>query len=348
MTKPNTRYRNFCITINNYTEEWIDKIAASEDYSYGILGREIGDNGTPHLQGYLELKKQTRFTSVVNALASLCDGKKPHIEPRRGTAREAADYCKKDGDYKEWGEMANPGRRTDLEHIKKMIENGKSELDVAQAHFGTWAKNPHVYKKYRELLMAKKGDDYFATRWKDYKIRGWQIIAWSELLFQTDREILWVVDKVGCMGKTEFANWLVAAHGAIILEGGKKKDMAYVYDYEPYVVFDIVRQGREFVSYATIESIKNGRIFSGKYHSKLKKFPPPKVLVLANFEPDYNALSEDRWSVMDLCDYPRDKKFPQNKHRKIGGKRKDPPVDPNTNNLPCASRRRVMRDIDND
>ena len=49
-----------------------------------------------------------------------------------------------------------------------------------------------------------------------------------------------------------------------------------------------------------MESIKNGRVFSAKYESKMKVFDPPHVICFANFEPKREAMSADRWAIVDL------------------------------------------------
>lgn len=82
---------NWCFTLNNYTDEEIVAIKAI-DYKYLVFGYEVGENGTPHLQGYIELTKRLRFGGVKKLFPP-----RVHLEARRGTAEEAADYCKKDG-----------------------------------------------------------------------------------------------------------------------------------------------------------------------------------------------------------------------------------------------------------
>lgn len=58
----------------------------------------MGAGGTPHLQGvvYFSCLKSLAIASALLPRA--------HLEPMRGTIDEAADYCKKDGDYWEHGE----------------------------------------------------------------------------------------------------------------------------------------------------------------------------------------------------------------------------------------------------
>jgi Putative viral replication protein len=53
----NKKVQKFCFTLNNYTEDEFKKIGEYmlKNAVYGIVGREIGELGTPHLQGYINL-----------------------------------------------------------------------------------------------------------------------------------------------------------------------------------------------------------------------------------------------------------------------------------------------------
>lgn len=112
--------RNFCFTLNNPDDnggESCKKFLQSST-SYYVLGRERGDGGTYHWQGYAELTRRTRATTVFK----VCGW---HCEARRGTAQQAADYCKKDGDYEEAGIMSAQGLRNDLDATRRLcIDDG--------------------------------------------------------------------------------------------------------------------------------------------------------------------------------------------------------------------------------
>lgn len=120
------RPRNFCFTKNNYTDEDIVKIR-EYDYKYLIYGLEIGEEkGTPHLQGYCELRNPTSLTKLQPIFG--------HIEARRGTANEAADYCKKSGNFYEDGEISKQGSRNDLNTIVEKIRNKIPITEIATEH----------------------------------------------------------------------------------------------------------------------------------------------------------------------------------------------------------------------
>lgn len=88
--QPNQAKR-WCFTWNNYPVNWFETIEKSFDGSNWIVGKEVGANGTPHLQGYIELKKRARWTEF-NLPKSI------HWERARGTKVANINYCVKDGD----------------------------------------------------------------------------------------------------------------------------------------------------------------------------------------------------------------------------------------------------------
>lgn len=97
--------RYWCFTLNNYDEGDIATLRNIMDgsalVSYLVFGREVGENGTPHLQGYVEFT--TRW-DLRRCQRSFLMG--AHFEQRRGTPQEASDYCKKDGDWEEVGTLS--------------------------------------------------------------------------------------------------------------------------------------------------------------------------------------------------------------------------------------------------
>lgn len=55
-----------------------------------IVGEEIGDSGTPHLQGFVKFKKKTRPAKIA------FEGR-AHWEKCKGNERQNTDYCQKEG-----------------------------------------------------------------------------------------------------------------------------------------------------------------------------------------------------------------------------------------------------------
>ena len=111
----------WCFTINNYTDD--DKFWENDEqrelFKYLIVQHEVGEQGTPHLQGFLILKKKQRMTwlkSNINGRA--------HWEKARGTDQQAADYCRKDETHPdgslrvEIGQLRTGTRRLEREDLE--------------------------------------------------------------------------------------------------------------------------------------------------------------------------------------------------------------------------------------
>ena len=88
----------WCFTINNPTApiQWNEATM-----SYLVYGKEVGKEGTPHHQGFVIFKKQKRLSNMkdINGQAHW------EIKSSKSTYKQASDYCKKDGDFVEYGTL---------------------------------------------------------------------------------------------------------------------------------------------------------------------------------------------------------------------------------------------------
>ncbi len=97
MTSSN-KFRGWCFTLNNYTDAQYEQLRSVE-CKYLVVGKEVGESGTPHLQGYVYFENALRFDTVKGRLPG-----EPHIEAQRGSNEQAIAYCKKDAAFEEFGE----------------------------------------------------------------------------------------------------------------------------------------------------------------------------------------------------------------------------------------------------
>lgn len=134
------RLRNFVFTLNNYTDLEYDDILKSDLFKYLIIGKERGESGTDHLQGYAELRERCRMSKIKILMP------RAHIEPRRGTAKQASEYCKKDNNFVEIGTLSEQGKRTDLIEMKDDILEGRTTVDEILID------NPNAYHQYGRTL----------------------------------------------------------------------------------------------------------------------------------------------------------------------------------------------------
>lgn len=119
------------------------------------------------------------------------------------------------------------------------------------------------------------------------------------------RSVHWYWSESGDIGKSSFAKYLVAKRNALFFEEGKKADiMKLIFDAPEErlekIVIDVPRDNGNNVSYKSIESIKNGMIYSSKYEGGYKLFNAPHIIVFANEPPQEYRLSSDRWHIKNI------------------------------------------------
>ncbi len=120
-----------------------------------------------------------------------------------------------------------------------------------------------------------------------------------------NRKIHWFWELEGNSGKSSLAKHIIMTRNAVLLGGSSKDAFCCLSKYNEtkdidIVIFDIPRCSFNRISYKTIESVKNGMVFSPKYESNFIVFNPPHVVVLCNFPPDRTMLSADRWDVRNI------------------------------------------------
>ncbi len=292
--------KNWVFTVNNYTEEDEARLRQpSPLVLYLCVGKEVGEEGTPHLQGFVCFHKRTRFTAAKNFIGTRC-----HLEVAK-TIKAADDYSKKDGDFFNYGTcpVRNSGKsRGDLDEFKQAVKDGKVKgpADMRE-NFS------EVYAKYKLFCDSYLEDNAERRNVDPHALRIWQAQLIGMLrLPPHKRQIIFVVDPRGNSGKSWFANYYedyCAPPGEVqILTPGKKADMSYALNTSIRVLFmDAPRSKQgEFIQYDFLENIKDGRVFNTKYESRLKKLGPVHVVVMMNEEPDMTMLSSDRYFIISV------------------------------------------------
>lgn len=293
------KYRHWCFTVNNYTDnDVVELSAATPKYKYLIYGKEVGASGTPHLQGFVSFPNPVRVATLHGWFSN-----RGHWEVARDP-RAAAEYCKKEGDYKEFGtspakSREKQGRRTDLEALRDAINSGETCRKKLRQEF------PDVCAKYPNFVSELILDSLPTPKLKCHPLREWQSKL-LEILKRPvdDRTIHFVVDKSGNTGKSWFCRYHERNYGtSVILTPGKKADQIYAFISmvninTKVVFFDAPRAKQaEFIQYDFLEELKNGRLFNTKYQSRMVEFTIPHVVVMMNEEPDMEKLSKDRYTI---------------------------------------------------
>lgn len=152
----------WCWTLNNPTEEEKEKLltiqSTSPEIRYLIFQLEQGEQGTPHLQGYIELLSRKTLRQTKNIL----DNDRLHLEVRRGTAEEAITYCKKEdgrlaGPWEFGTRSSGAGERTDLTTIQRRIrDDGWTDKRIADEFFSQWCHYQHAFRRYRSMCHSHR------------------------------------------------------------------------------------------------------------------------------------------------------------------------------------------------
>lgn len=296
MAPANNACKNWCFTLNNPTDEDIERISSLQEgqdaVQYVLFGNEVGDSGTPHLQGFISLTMRKRFTFV-----KLLLGGDPHVEACRNVCA-SIEYCKKDGDFKSFGDLGvTSGKRTDLDVFKEAVKSGMVNLkELREGHSGVMAQ-------YRSFAIDYIMDNSPEKELANHPYRPWQ----NELKIildgdPDDRSINFIVDTVGNTGKTWFSHHFSRNNpGCQVMEPARKADMAYALDTTIRVLFlDCSRCKADAIQYDFLEHVKNGYVFSSKYESRQKILGKCHVVVMMNELPNMVALSEDRYAVIEI------------------------------------------------
>lgn len=94
-----SKTRAYCFTINNPSiADDIELELLKDNTDYLIYGKETGESGTYHYQGYCRFPHPVSTGRVSRLLT------RAHIERAKGSPKQNIDYCSKSGDIVEHGE----------------------------------------------------------------------------------------------------------------------------------------------------------------------------------------------------------------------------------------------------
>lgn len=162
------RGRLWCFTLNNYSDDergLLGLAFGGADIIYACYQPERGENGTPHLQGFLFCRDRV----TVAGLKRILHVNRLHLEVMRGTSAEAIAYCQKDESrdrdagfaFCEFGERAAvPGRsgqgtRSDIDEFSGRILAGEGLAEIAEAMPSTYVLNYRGFESLRRLVVHK-------------------------------------------------------------------------------------------------------------------------------------------------------------------------------------------------
>lgn len=250
-------------TYNNYNEACLAPLARylNEKGSY-LFAKEVGEQGTPHLQGWVEFKFKTR--PIENLCSSAHGGdwaKHIHWEKAKGSKEQCIKYCLKEGgqkfsniNYTIYEDYVVEDRMAGLEFYdwqKEIIEQIKGKPDPRKIYW----------------FVDKKGNGGKTT------FCHWLTMYHGAMCFS---------------GKTNDALYGLA---------NEKKEGRNV----KIALFDFPRCLKDdYINYHAIELIKGAYFYSGKYESAMYFDNIKHVYIFSNEYPDTTKMSTDRWVIKEI------------------------------------------------
>jgi len=149
--------------INSTTTDLCPEEWNPDMLQYVIWSEEIGEQGTFHFQGYVELKRKQRRQYLVNNFSGL---EKAFITQRRGTQEQAIAYCSKKDDETfiagpyEYGckEEKTQGKRTDLDLFCDDVQAGMEYLALMLKYKSLFSRClrfcQEFYSKFRPVTIS--------------------------------------------------------------------------------------------------------------------------------------------------------------------------------------------------
>jgi len=176
-----------------------------------------------------------------------------HIEAMKGTPSQAADYCKKDGNFYEEGIIPTQGKRTDLEEIRELVKEGKGMREMVD-----------TATSYQSIRSAE-----LILKYKEQK-RDWK------------PEVIWVCGASGT-GKTR---WAYDNYPPEDIHKQPANDTKWFegYDAHPVVVLDEVDME---TSYSALKELTDRYPMRVHYKGGMRSFLA-KVIVLTSLETPNN------------------------------------------------------------
>jgi hypothetical protein len=258
-TKQVSQLFNYCFTFNNYEESDIVNLKIKLDMNCEryVFQEEVGESGTPHLQGSIKLIKRLRIEQLKDI------DRRIYWSGTRNLEAADAYACKED---------TRAGRIFKKEGKRNAFVRTKSKFD-------------DIVPRIEVMDIIKNEPD--------------------------NRTINWIWSDKGGVGKTSTAAYLERNYNGVLVVNGKGADIKnsvinYLNNNDgvmkelDVLIVNVPRCNENYVSYAALEEIKDGLIYSGKYEGGFVNIECPHIIVMCNFVPDRSKLSDDRWNVINV------------------------------------------------
>lgn len=162
VTKGALMSKNWCFTVNNPLQQDAGALETAWEaglIKYVVMGKETApETGTPHWQGFIQMLNNCRASAIVKLLP------RAHIEKAKGSAQQAAAYCRKDGDFLEKGTRPLPageGEKYRWELARTAAKEGRFEDIPADIYFKYHGNAHKIYAETQVVPASIKDCDFW-------------------------------------------------------------------------------------------------------------------------------------------------------------------------------------------
>lgn len=146
------KFRGWVFTINNYTDSDVEGVKNLECKAIKA-GFEVGENGTPHIQGAVYFKSARHLGGVKKLLP------RSHLEPMRGNW-DQQDYCLKDGSILRKEGDVQQGKRADLEAFRDAVKRKAPDGELFEDHLNCVAKYPRLELRLKQSFARDESREF--------------------------------------------------------------------------------------------------------------------------------------------------------------------------------------------
>jgi len=260
------------------------------------IAHETGDEEHPYLHSHVIMEWEKAFQTRSERRFDYKDIH-PHINPIKTRQHLENSYkylCKEDHtcDYLLSKKTSAFSKRVwDCKTVQEALEGCERPSEV----LGTIA------------MFKMKPREGFVQEIENF--RPWQRLVLNIVRGEPDdRSILWIYDQEGGAGKSILCKYLMT-HGMAycITSFGTIRDLAEIvrtamekgWDGRVLTI-DLPREAEVKHIYEPLEMLKNGMITAQKYQGETVCWKPGHVVVMANFLPQREKMTQDRWKIIEV------------------------------------------------
>lgn len=143
--------KNWCFTEHNLDVNLVSIYNENKDImAYLCWGVEVcPKTKKTHYQGWFQFLNKKRFGGVKKIFTSA------HFEMCNGTEEQNDEYCGKENDFHTLGKYTIQGARSDLEALKRMIDNGNKMDDIINKNFSLYCRYKNGIESYFERVQRR-------------------------------------------------------------------------------------------------------------------------------------------------------------------------------------------------